>query len=319
MLARRRRFWPHAFLVLTWLAPSLALELATSRAAEAQANEPIPATTPSAPATPAPPSEPLPPPPPPPPPGVSTYPAAPVYPSAPAYPPARPADAYGPAYAPSDPYARPDPRANYSYPALRGRLPGPGAHKHEGFFLRLNVGFGAGGASYKERVDGMQVSRVKTRGLEGVFELSIGGTVVENLILHGSVMLTSMGSHKTVDGVEDSSYDDISTSMYLVGGGATYYFMPTNIYLTLMVGLGGLVEKRAYDPRHDEWDVEVDTDVGFASALGIGKEWWVGRRGEWAIGAALMAGVFVAPIEIDGLSSTFRGNSVSMTFSTTFN
>jgi len=323
MQARRRRPSSHALWILLWLAPSLAVESVVARGAEAQAAPAPPPAQPAPSAAPMPTPEPaqhdaaLPPaaPVPPPPASGTSYPT-----TAPVYPPT----SYTPAASPPSgsargPYTLPDPSASYGYPALRGRLPGPGAHKHEGFFLRLNVGFGAGGARYRERVDGTQVSNVKTRGLEGAFELSIGGAVIENLIVHGSVMFVSMSSHKTVDGVEDSSYDELSTSMYLVGGGVTYYLMPTNIYLTLMLGLGGMVERRAYDPRNDEWDVEIDSDAGFATAFGIGKEWWVGRRGEWAIGAALLGGIFVAPMQIDGLSSTLRGHSVSMTFSTTFN
>ena len=246
-------------------------------------------------------------PPPPPPPGAPQIPAeAPIYP--PAYVPPQP-QGYGP-YTPeyADGYGEPvDPRA-----------PDDGAYAHEGFFLRFNVGIGAGGATYKERLDDARVSRVKTRGFEGMFELAIGGTVADDFILHGNVMVVSMSSNKTVDGVEERDYDDLSTSMYLLGGGGTYYFRPANVYLTASVGLGGLVERRELKGDRDFTD-DIESGAGVGTAIGVGKEWWVGRRGEWGIGAALMGAFYAAPLDIAGEQSTFRGHSVSLTFSATLN
>ena len=203
-----------------------------------------------------------------------------------------------------------------------GRAPGPGSHEHEGLFLRLSLGGGAAGAKYRERL-GERVSDVKTRGLAIAFDAALGGRVVGNFILHGNLSFINADSNREVDGVKDGSYDAIGTSMWMIGGGGTYYFMPANLYLTLVVGTGGFVETRDYDRSSDFDDdfdeVQIESGPGFASSLAIGKEWWVGGRGEWAIGASITGAFYAAPVDVAGVDSTALGNCVSVAFSATLN
>jgi hypothetical protein len=245
---------------------------------------------------------------------VPSAPPSSAAPQAPVYPPNYPAPA--PAYGtyPAAPGSRQYPYA-YGEPRLRG----PGAHEHDGFFLRLAVGVGAGGMAYDERTAiGQKRSGVKTRGLIGSFEVAVGGRVVDNLIVHGSLIAVGMSSNKTVDGVENNNYDELATRMGLLGAGVTYYVMPTNLYLTLVAGASYLEERRE-DERTRGDSAAVESGVGGATALTVGKEWWVGQRGQWAIGAAITGGFYTAPVEIAGEDTWARAHSISLNFSATLN
>jgi hypothetical protein len=235
---------------------------------------------------------------------------------------------YAPGYAPG--YRTQQPPSNYgiettppdypqpSYQAMQGRVPGPGSHEHEGFYLHLGTGVGAGGASYQERIDG-NVSNVKTRGIAITFDVGVGGRITDSFILHGDLTFTFFdASRKKVDGVEDNGYDGIDSTLWMLGVGGTYYFMPTNLYLTLVLGTGGFTESRDYKSFGQD-EVQIDSSAGFAGSLAIGKEWWVGGRGEWGIGAAIKGLVAVAPIEIADLKSTATGHGITLEFSATLN
>ncbi|MET0286607.1 MAG: hypothetical protein ABW352_19150 [Polyangiales bacterium] len=294
--------------------------LASSALAQTQPAPPQPAPPQPAPADPAPapdsftpPASPLvaPAPEPAPPAG---YPSAPPVYYAPGY-----APAYGPAQAPPGYYGIEAAPAEYSQPtyqALQGRQPGPGSHEHEGFYLHLGTGIGAGGASYKERIGG-NVSSVRTRGIALTFDVGIGGRVVENFILHGNLTLTFYDVNKKVDGVEDNGYDAINSTLWMIGAGGTYYVMPHNLYFTLVLGTGGFTESRDYE-TFGLREVQINSSAGFASSLAIGKEWWVGR-GEWGIGAAIKGMLAVSPISISNFDTTVTGHSVTLEFSATLN
>lgn len=237
---------------------------------------------------------------------------APVYPQPYAPPPQQPG--YYGNYPPPSGYA-PQP----TYPLANEYTPNEGARKHDGFFLRMKVGIGAGGARYEERVYEPEVSTVKTRGLAGNFELAIGGSIVENFILHGNLALTAMSSNKKVDDVTDSTYDRLSTAMWLLGGGGTYYIMPTNLYVTLVLGVAGITESRYLDAQDDYSYADIRSGAGFGSSLSLGKEWWVGRTAEWGLGAAITGSILSAPVRIGELSTRFLGHSITVNFSATFN
>lgn len=281
--------------------------------AEAQAAPPVTAAPP-------PPAEPAPPaaPPPLPVPAQGLPPVG--YPSAP---PVYYAPGYAPAYGSQPPpgyfgiESTPPDYPQPAYQAVQDRRPGPGSHEHEGFYLHLGTGVGAGGASYKERIDG-NLSSVRTRGIAFTFDVGIGGRIVDNFILHGDLTFTFFGAKKKVDGVEDNGYDAIDTTLWMIGAGGTYYVMPYNLYITLVVGTGGFTESRDYQ-TFDESEVQIESMAGVASSLSIGKEWWVGGRGEWGMGAAIKGMFVTAPIEIAHYDSHVTGHSVTLEFSATLN
>jgi hypothetical protein len=187
-----------------------------------------------------------------------------------------------------------------------------GSRKHDGFFLRISVGVGAGLVGYRESIDGRRVSDVTTRGLAGLLGVSVGGAVIENLILHGDIVASGYGdAERELDGTPDAR-DEIDGSLALLGGGATYYFMPTNAYITLVVGAAGFSEQR-------DGEDAIESGIGIGLSTLVGKEWWVGRSAEWGLGAGLRAGFYSAPLEIAYVDSRLRAFDIGLVFGATYN
>ncbi len=200
-------------------------------------------------------------------------------------------------------------------PVISGRparLNSPGAREHEGFFLRLALGAGAGFARYRESVDGQRTETVQTGGLAGQLEIAVGGRVVGNLIVHGNLLVGGVGdANKTVSGVKDAS-NKIGGSLGLIGGGVTYYFMPYNAYVSGMIGAGSMDETR-------DDQLSVESGPGLGGSLMPGKEWWVGQRAEWGMGAALRGTMLSAPVQIAGIESRLLASQVTIAVSVTLN
>ena len=245
------------------------------------------------------------------------------------YPAQAPAPYPAPAY-PGAPYVAPNPSLESPYGQRPAQVPYPAAvplvqsrelprgyRTHDGFYLRMLVGPGIGGTRYRDSLGlglGDVGNGVDTRTIGGAFmtELAIGGAIVENLILHVTMNLTHTDEVKKVGNL-DWGDEELSTLMGFFGGGVTYYFEPINIYLTGSFGAGGLSQTSGSDyARHE-------SDTGFGTSFAVGKEWWLGRTGQWAIGVALTGSYYQAPFEIDGIKSTYRGHSTGVAFSTTFN
>jgi hypothetical protein len=187
----------------------------------------------------------------------------------------------------------------------------PGAREHEGLFVRLQVGPGAARTQYKEQVDGAKLAKVEATGLSGSFDLSVGGRVVGNLILHGNLTYERFRSeYRYVNGVKDAALK-VSTTMLNLGAGVTYYFMPYNVFLSTAVGPAWLFERRPAG--------EVRSNTGFFLLAAAGKEWWVGPRGQWAMGASLRFTFAAAAVDIGGTANTLRFANLSLALSTTFN
>ena len=172
---------------------------------------------------------------------------------------------------------------------------------HDGFFLRLSAGGGYASTSIEDAG-----AESKLSGTGGDLNLAIGGVVGTNLALHGTlfgwvvsdpdVELEGSGSG-TVDG-------DVTMSVF--GGGVTYYFMPSNIYISPSIGLATL----SFDG-----DVEGSSDSGFAIDITLGKEWWVGNS--WGLGVAGAFGYHSIPD--GGIDENWSGTSFGVRFSATLN
>ena len=108
------------------------------------------------------------------------------------------------------------------------------------------------------------------------------------------------------NGLEETA-TDTSIAMSMLGGGFTYYFGPSNVYLTASVGASLL---------SFEFDGETEeSDAGIAFDAGLGKEWWVSDR--WGLGVSGTVGYHsVPPGDAD---AKFKGPSFALRFSATFN
>lgn len=147
----------------------------------------------------------------------------------------------------------------------------PPRARHSGLFMRVTLG--PGGASASEEAFG---SETRIGGFGWLFEASLGGAVAPNLVLHGSIFYSGVPDPNVEQDEEDLPGADALFTTSALGIGVTYYFMPTNMYVSGAFGFGVATFE-------DRFGVG-DSDPGPALNLLIGKEWWVAS--EWGIGVA---------------------------------
>lgn len=204
-------------------------------------------------------------PPPPPPPGYG----------APAYGP----PAYGPAYA--------DP---------------PGTHTHDGFYLRMFLGFGYTNMELED-------ADVTVGGTGGAFGIALGAAVSENLIVFAEIF-DDIAMNPTVKmGGSEIDTEDVSAGVVAIGGGIAYYFMPSNVYVSGTISAGQLTVR--------DGDRQVgESDFGPGLSLMVGKEWWVSPN--WGVGGALQ--VYGGRMKDKGDNApTWATSAIALTFSATYN
>jgi Outer membrane protein beta-barrel domain len=177
------------------------------------------------------------------------------------------------------------------------------ARSHDGgFFFRATLG---GGASHTKFDDGLD--EVKIKGPSGSADLAFGYGIAKNLILHANV-----GGWTIVDptiefnGVEFPT-EDVDVNLTHLGGGLTYYFGDSNVFVTGFAGIGRLDATVEGE--------ESGTDNGFAAGGGIGKEWWVGDR--FGIGA--LASVETHSVPEQDLDDKWKGTSFALQLTLTLN
>lgn len=175
--------------------------------------------------------------------------------------------------------------------------------RHDGgFFLRLAPGGGYTRSAIEEEGDHFAL-----KGTSGSFDVAIGAVVKENLAVHATLGGWGLVDPKVEFNGEEEVATDTSMIMTMVGAGFTYYFGPSNVYLTASVGASTL-------SFEFEGDSE-DSDTGVAFDVGLGKEWWVGDR--WGLGVSATVGYHSVPPGDAG--SNFKGPSFAVRFSATLN
>lgn len=187
-----------------------------------------------------------------------------------------------------------------------------GYRRHDGFYLRMLSGGGVGGSKYREGLafDGAEA---RTLGSSATTEIAVGWAILENFIAHATLNVGAVHDEKRKLGKRDYKDDDQTTVVGFFGGGLTYYLMPANVYVTGSVGLGGIGE--VSDDGHDHHE----SKVGLGTSFALGKEWWLGRSGQWGLGVALTGAYYQGPLEIDHVKSTYRGFTSGVALSATLN
>lgn len=183
-----------------------------------------------------------------------------------------------------------------------------GYHTHDGFFLRMTAGAGFGGFIASGSTQGpgnMTVKDPNFYGPGGGGSLSIGGAVVDNLILH-----LDMWGYGSANSNDDDKDLREAVGLWSPSFGVTYYFMPANVYLTGSVGPAILSYSMNSD-RHDDHEYEVG--YGLALTGSVGKEWWVSDN--WGLGIAVQ-GVYAFA---KGDDLTFNTGGGLLLFSATYN
>lgn len=147
---------------------------------------------------------------------------------------------------------------------------------HSGFYLSLAPGANFTNVKMEDN-DGSTTSK----GLGAGWDIKIGGTLKENLILHATILMHSVYEPKIYDssnGLNGATADKIDLFEAMVGAGMTYYTYG-NFLLSTSIGLGGFT---ITDEKKDE---DSSSDKGFSFQLKAGKEWWISPR--WGIGLAV--------------------------------
>jgi hypothetical protein len=131
--------------------------------------------------------------------------------------------------------------------------------------------------------------------------------VVENLALHADFQSTLLPNptQRAFGKERDFNADIVLESM---GVGATYYFMPVNLYVSASVGLGLLVFE-------DDGGQSKDTKGGLSLNGLIGKEWWVGA--DWGLGIA--GQVFFMRVKDYVDNQPMNALAINLLFSATYN
>lgn len=137
-------------------------------------------------------------------------------------------------------------------------------HEHDGFFLRTQLGTGNGIVEYPgyETFSGIITS----------LRVQIGLAIKTNLIVYMDISKTGWPNPKLPE------YDEgDKISVFDWGFGASYYFMPSNIYIDLSLLI---LKNSRKNPT-----AETVEHTGIAFSFAIGKEWWIAK--DWGIGGSV--------------------------------
>jgi hypothetical protein len=178
--------------------------------------------------------------------------------------------------------------------------PDPGAHRHDGFFLRMQGG--VAGFVYKPTPQ-------RTPSGAGVgFDFAIGGALTERLVLCGSM---------DVD-VGDTLDSGPKFTSVLFGLTANLiYYLPSNLFFGAGLGIGGI---SANDSKTNSSETKTNigsTGPGLYVKAEAGREWWISAN--WALGFAVRAS-FVRAKEQDAgpYAPVWTGGAGSLLFSATY-
>jgi hypothetical protein len=182
------------------------------------------------------------------------------------------------------------------------------ARTHDGFFLRLSTGLGYSRAEISDNTGQLEV-----KGGATDVNIAIGGMVGTNFALHGTIWGWSMsdpdGELTISGGGSGSGTINGTLTMGALGVGGTYYFMPSNFYMSYSLGMGSL---------SGDGEIDGKTKSGIAVDATLGKEWWVGDQ--WGLGLAGGVTYFSSKDDtILGIDENWTGPSFGLRFSATFN
>jgi hypothetical protein len=158
-------------------------------------------------------------------------------------------------------------------PAFRPSAAEPEAEMpvHHGFFLRLQSGVGF----TMLRGSGGYVGVTTISGAGELFGVAIGGEVVRNVAVFGTLFTSTASNPDFATGGVDAGRNGGSAALRGFAGGIVYYFEPLNLSGALAT-VSMLVQNLG---------ITIDqSNYGFGIEGIVGKEWWLSRH--WGLGAA---------------------------------
>jgi len=176
-----------------------------------------------------------------------------------------------------------------------------GPRDHDGgFFLRLSGGFGPAQTKFGDPVIPMEVSGSAFDG-----DIAIGIVVSPNLAVHATLFGWMVdNSVVELDVIQEEMEGDVFSESF--GGGVTYYFMPTNVYVSGSAGVATLSVETTEGGK---------TDFGPVFEITLGKEWWVGNS--WGLGVAGAVGYHSVPEKV--IDENWSGFNLAVRFTATIN
>lgn len=221
---------------------------------------------------------------------------------APPVPPAAPAGSAPPPHAPPTAGA-----ATYAPSAPVAQSARPGARLHDGFYLRMRLGFGHVGLT--SEVAGAETSVTGTGGTSGV---ALGLTFGGSFVLYAEA-LNNFNVDPTVKvGPSQIDTNNVTAGVFGLGPGVAYYFMPANFYVSGTLVFGNV------SVTVDDMEVG-ETKWGPGLSFMAGKEWWVSDN--WGLGVAgqFFYGSYEDKAPIGGSTPTWKATAFTVVFSATFN
>jgi len=179
-------------------------------------------------------------------------------------------------------------------------------HRHEGLFMRFDVGGG-----YLSAATSVNGSSGALSGAAGSFGFSLGGNVVEDLSLFAHVGISFVSDPRnTLPGAQPTGGTTLTFAA--VGPGLNYYFMPNNFYLSGMLLITRLTVADANNNVGS-------TQAGFGAKVAAGKEWWVSDH--WGMGIAAQLTLGINPDQDSGTGNppTWTTITPALAFSASFN
>jgi hypothetical protein len=146
---------------------------------------------------------------------------------------------------------------------------------HHGFYLSVGAGPAFGSINVKNYFG----SDVKIKGTAFGMDIQIGGAILENLFLHGTLAVKSIFGYK-INETPAGSSDSYSENF--LGAGITKY-TKNNFFFTLNAGVADFTA--ANNGVFIAYGDYASTDLGFSFNIKAGKEWAVGRR--WGFGGVI--------------------------------
>jgi hypothetical protein len=186
----------------------------------------------------------------------------------------------------------------------------PGAHTHDGLFLRFQVG--AASASISAHALGNEAGY---QGGGGSIAGALDWAVSSHVVVYGEGIVVGAAGPVGVNLNGMSTAQSVpETNIYGYGGGASYYF-GSNVF----VGAALLLATVELDDANG--NARDGSKTGLAVDFNLGKEWWVSNN--WALGLngravlGAMSGKEVNTI-LDAVPS-WTASAFSLEFSATYN
>jgi hypothetical protein len=182
----------------------------------------------------------------------------------------------------------------------------PVVHKHIGFYERTSAGLG-----YTSMSESVGSTTIDMKGFSIDVNEHVGYSVAENFALYGVVGYNIMPSPKyKLNGQEVTTTASSRLSLIRMGIGATYYFMPINIF--------GSIDFAGAKNQVETMGATANSDWGYIVNISAGKEWWVAKK--WGVGAMLYFYTgSINDVAIGTTTPTISNTGFGASFVATFN